>query len=534
MQKKGIRAVVAIMAAAAGWTTGPARADYKAGMDAMAVKDYARARVEFEAEPANALAIYQLSQLARAGLGEARDESRSVNLLQRAADLGHERARFEYAVALGSGRGVAADPQRAMQLLEQLSEAGRTEATVYLGRVLRFGWWGVPTDDARSATLFKKAADAGDDLGTTLFAQSLQSGAGVPRDEARAAELVKAAAARGLLQSELEYARVLTFGLGVPKDEAAATAIYRRIADTADPVAQYGLAMAYLYGKGIDRDPAAAARWLDAAARQGLSVAQRALADLYRTGTGVPVLKGEAFYWYTVAGKSSTTAGQQANERRAILARDMGEAELTALAKRADAFQLEMGFRPRRDPLPTPSRGDSFTIGTAAFTMPAPAGYANAWHVHDFMQRAYPNDPTLRPLLMLLARQEDVDRMKLGLRGDLRRIAIARYTPDDAVTVTPTLFTELKKSLQSRLDVNVGAGRFRIDSMVRDDDQVFAFVRSGVANANLVDGTALLLLKGHVVWLSFEGFHREQMDELKDVVRKSIDAFASANRSGFF
>ena len=534
MAQKAIRSAVAILAAAAGWATGPARADYKAGMDAMAVKDYPRARSEFESEPANPLAIYQLSQLARAGLGEARDESRTVSLLKRAADLGHQRAQFEYAVSLGGGRGVAADPQRAVQLLEQLSDAGRVEATVYLGRVLRFGWWGVPTDDTRSALLFKKAADAGDDLGTTLFAQSLQSGTGVARDEARAAELVKAAAARGLVESELEYARVLTFGLGLPKDEAAGTAIYRRIADTGEPVAQYGLAMAYLYGKGIERDPAAAVRWVDAAARQGLSVAQRSLGDLYRTGTGVPVLRGEAFYWYTVAGKSTTTAGQQANERRAILARDMGEAELAALAKRADAFRPEAGFRPRRDPLPTPSRGDSFTLGTTTLTLPPPAGYTNAWQVTDFMQRAYPNDPTLRPLLMLLARQEDVDRMKLGLRADLRRIAVARYTPDDAVTVTPVLFGELNKNLQSRLEVNVGAGRFRIDSMVRDDDQVFAFVRTGIANANFVDGTALLLLKGHVVWLSFEGFNREQLDELKDLVRKSVDAFASANRSGFF
>jgi TPR repeat protein len=530
MSKYGI----AILAACAAWAAQPARADYKAGMDAMAVKDYARARAEFESEPANPLAIYQLSQLARAGLGESRNESRTASLLERAAELGHERAQFEYAMALGNGRGVPADPQRAVQLLERLSEAGKMDATVYLGRALRFGWWGLRTDDVRSAMLFKKAADAGDDFGTTLFAQALQSGLGVPRDEARAAELVKAAAARGLVESELEYARILTFGIGVAKDEAAGTAIYRRIAETAETTAQFGLAMAYLYGKGIPRDPAAAVRWADAAARQGSSVAQRTLGDLYRAGTGVPVFPSEAFYWYTVAGKSQSSAGQQANERRAVLARDMSEAQVSFQVKRADGFQPVPGFRPRQEALPVPSRGDSFALGTTTLTFPAPAGYTNAWQIADFMQRAYPNDPNLRPLLMLLGRQEDIDRMKLGLQGGLRQVAVARYTPDDSVTVTPALFADLKKDLQSRLEVNAVAGRFRIEAMLRDDDQVFAFVRSGIANARLVDGSALLLLKGRVVWVSFEGFDRAQLDELGDVVKKTVDAFVSSNRSGLF
>jgi len=534
VNKSAIKLAVAILAAAAGWTAGQARADYKLGMDAMAVKDYPRARAEFESEPANPLAIYQLSQLSRAGLGEARDEARTVGLLKRAADLGDQRAQFEYAVSLGGGHGVTADANKAVQLLGQLSDAGRIDAAVYLGRVLRFGWWGVPTDDARSTQLFKKAADAGDDLGTTLFAQSLQAGTGVPRDEAHAAEIIKAAAARGLQQSELEYARILTFGIGVPKDEAAGTAIYRRVAETTEPIAQIGLAMAYLYGRGTERDPATAVRWMDAAARQGLTAAQRTLGDLYRTGTGVPVLQGEAFYWYTVAGKSGTAAGQQANERRAVLARDMSEAAVAAQARRAEAFRPVPGFRPRKEPLPAPSRTDSFMLGTTTVTIPAPEGYANAWHVTDFVQRAHPNDPTLRPLLMMLARQEDIDRMKLGLRSDLRQIAISRYTDDDAVTVTPVLFAELKKTLLGRLEAAAGAGQLRIESMVRDDDQVFAVVRSGIANANAVDGKALLLLKGHVVWLSFDGFNREQLGELKDVVRKSVDTFVSSNRSGFF
>jgi hypothetical protein len=265
-----------------------------------------------------------------------------------------------------------------------------------------------------------------------------------------------------------------------------------------------------------------------------MAAAQRTLGDLYRTGAGVPVLQGEAFYWYTVAGKSGTAAGQQANERRAVLAREMPEATLAAQARRAEAFKPVPGFKPRLEPLPAPSRTDSFRLGTTTLTFPAPEGYANAWHVTDFVQRAYPNDPSLRPLLMMVARQEDLDRMKLGLRSDLRQIAISRYTDDDAVTVTPVLFAELKKTIQGRIEAGAGAGQLRVESVVRDDDQVFALVRSGIANANLVDGKALLLLKGHVVWLSFDGFNREQLGELKDLVRKSVDSFVSSNRSGFF
>lgn len=510
-------------------------AGYNEGMNALATRDYAKARAEFEAERDNPKSLYQLARMARLGLGEARDETRAVHLLAAASELGHPESQVDYVYALGNGRGVAKDAAKAMQLLRGLADRGNAEGQVTLGKVLRFGWWDQPKDEARAAALFEKAMQAGDDNGRALFALALMDGAGVPKDEARGAQLLREGAERGHLDSQLEYARMLTFGAGIAKDEVAGVEWYRKAAEKADRTAQYGLGMAYLRGRGVARDESAAVRWLDASARQGLAFAQLQLGDLFRLGQGVPRMRSEAYTWYTIAAASTTPAAvERANALRAEMARELGEADIAKYVKRAQAFQAQPGFVPRQTPLPPLARGDRVSVGSANLTIPLPSGYVNGWELAEGMQRAYPNDTGFRPLLMVLNSREDMDRIKLGVSGQLRGIEVARHAPDDAMAVTAKLFTEIKGQLRSQVEANVAGGRYRLEGTVRDDDRVYAIIRSGLADANRLDGVALILVKEKVLSVAIVGFTPAQKEEVAALLKGVADEIVSANRPSLF
>jgi len=491
-------------------------ANYAAGMDALALKDHARARLEFEGEPANAQAIYQLARMAQLGLGEPRNPARRANLLQRSADLGLARAKYEWAQVLANGAGVPADPARALKLLEELDAANQLDATVYLGRAYRFGWWGIAKDAARSTALMRKASEAGSTTATTLYASALIEGLGVTPDVPRGTAMLKDLSDRGLTDAQMEYARYLSFGLsGVTKDEAAGTALYRKVADLGDANAQYGVCLALLNGRGVPRDEAAAARWCDAAARQGEEWSQLRLGDLYRNGTGVPRMRGYAYYWYTLAARSPGSAGEQARERRATLAREMTPAEIDGQVKRAATFEPQPGFRPRAEPLPALAHGDRVTMGPVSILVPMPSGYMNNAEFVEYLQRASPNDPDLSPWLMVLSHQDDMTRMKLGVPGTLRSVEVGRHLGDD-VTVTPALFADIRKQMRAGIQVAQAAGRLKIETL-RDDDTVFFFVRSSQIGQNRANATALILVSGRVLSVTFSGFELEQLPELRQL-----------------
>ena len=530
MGNKGIWTAVAL-AVLACIGSPPAAADYAKGMDALATKDHARARAEFEAVPEDPQAVYQLARMARLGLGEPRNDSRRAHLLERAAELGHSRAKLEWALALANGIGIPADPPRGLKLLEELDGAGFADATVYLARAWRHGWFGMAKDEVRSAALLRKAADGGNDTANALYAIALLQGVGVEADAARGIALLKATADKGNLEAQLEYARLLTYGLlGVGKDEAAGIKLYRSAAEHADPLAQYALCLAYVNGRGVARDDAAAARWCDAAARQGDAYAQLRLGEMFRTGVGVPRLRGSAYFWYTLAARSTSGAGEIARDRRAILAREMSAAEIDNQVKRAAAFEPQPGFRPRAEPLPPLARGDRVTLGSVSVLIPAPAGYQNHWEFVETLQRATPNDPELAPRLMVLIQQDDMSRIKLGLPGPLRAVEIARHLPDDTA-VTPALFADIRQQFRDATAAAQAAGRVGIETL-RDDEAVFAIVRTSLTGQDRADGFALMAVGGRVLTLTFTGFQRDHLAELRTLVGSATSELLARNAAG--
>ena len=511
----------------------PAAADYKSGLDALGINDYARARAEFEGEPENALAILQLARMARAGLGEPQNRTRHIGLLERAAQLGNNDAKHELAMAVAVGAGVPADVPRALKLLQDLDAAGHIPSTVYLGRAYRFGWFAdLPQNDDLSLALLKKAADAEDPIGIAFYGLALIEGRGVAADPARGAALLKRAADEGSPTARMTYARVLVDGTGgLDKDEAAGLALYRQVAELGDPAAQLEVGMAYLTGRGVDRNPDTAARWFDAAARQGNAWAQLRLADLFRSGSGVPLLRTQAYYWYSVATKADNSAAGHARERRAQLAAGMSSADIDAQARRAESFQPQPGLRARTEALPQLARGERLNLGSASILVPAPTGYVNNADMFEYMGRLNPNDPTFHSRLMVLTLKDDLERMKLRLPSPMRSVEVLRASTEGEIT--PAVFADLRKSFRSSQESGTRSGRYKLEATVRDDESAYAIVRSWTAAGKATDAIAMISTKGRVLSILFSGFETEHLQELRELVASTVNEVIARNRPGF-
>jgi TPR repeat protein len=510
---------------------GTAFAEYAAGMDALGVKNYARARVEFESEPENPKSAYQLARMAQFGLGEPKNSARRAGLLKRAADLGLVAAKFEWALALGNGIGVDASPNEAITILESLE--GHAEAMVYLSRLYRYGWWGIPADPVRSASLLKAASEAGSMWATGLYGKALIYADGVTADPAQGVSLLKKAVDAGDPDAEFEYATLLTFGgAGVTVDAPAGVALFRRVGERGEARAQLAVCQAHLSGEGVLRDPEAALRWCDAAARQGNPWAQVKLGDMFRLGRGVPRLPAQAYFWYTLASTSNFSIGEEARQRRAEIARGLRDEEIQRQAKRAAAFQPQHNLRVRVQTLPPMSRDDRLTLGSVEIAVPAPEGYMNGWEIVEYLRRVSPNDPDMRPLRMMFALQEDISRSKLGISGPMRTVEVEAYGGDEEV-VTPTLFADIRKQIRQRALEVQQQGQIKMDQ-VRDDDVAYAYIRSSMTGSNAVDAFAFVHVRSRVVALVFTGFDADRMAELRSLVEKTAAEISNRNGRGTF
>lgn len=513
---------------------GPAHADYNAGMAALGVKDYARARVEFEGDAENGKAVYELALMCQHGLGEPKDMQRRAALLKRAAALGHLTAKLEWAAALGNGTGVPAHPEEALRILHDAEEDPR--AAVYLAGLYRYGWWGTPVDLPRSTALLKAAADKGSLLAMGRYGMALIGAVGTPPDPERGLALLRAAVEGNDPDAQYEYAGLLTRGgAGVTANPAEGVALYRKLAEQrGDAGAQAAVCQAYLGGDGVPRDAATAARWCDAAARQGDPWAQTRLGDMFRLGLGVPRLQGYAYYWYTLAAQGNFEIANEARRRLADLARGMSDDEIRLQAKRAKAFVPETGLRVRAEALPELARENHLTLGTVSITVPAPDGYVNNWELLDSMRRVMPNHPELRPVVMTFAHREDLTRFKLG-GGDGFRSVDVEVTGDDREPVGQAVFDQLRQQLRTNVADQRARGLVRVEQL-RDDAGMFSYVRTSLIGHDRSDGWAFVLVRARLLVFIFRDFSQGQTAELRALVEKTTAELVTGNsrRSGGF
>jgi len=88
-------------------------------------------------------------------------ERRSIEMLEKAAELGHAKAAYALGVCYEFGDGVICDKSRAASLFKKSAEGGYPKAKLSYGLDLIYGSNGIPQNRDLGVALLKEAAKAG-------------------------------------------------------------------------------------------------------------------------------------------------------------------------------------------------------------------------------------------------------------------------------------------------------------------------------------------------------------------------------------
>jgi uncharacterized protein len=131
----------------------PARADCKAGFEALENAKYERAFRYFLlcAEDGDPIAQFNVGLMYRSGEGVPRDDAEAARWYRRAARQGHVTAQYNLGVMYAQGEGVPQDDSEAMRWFQMAADHGDAQAQHNLGFMYENGR-GVVQDDVEGST----------------------------------------------------------------------------------------------------------------------------------------------------------------------------------------------------------------------------------------------------------------------------------------------------------------------------------------------------------------------------------------------
>jgi TPR repeat protein/pimeloyl-ACP methyl ester carboxylesterase len=168
------------------------------------------------------------------------------------------------------------------------------------------------------ASLYEKAADAGNPAALNSLGSSYTFGRGVSKDPKQAVELFRKAATKDSRYGAASLARAYERGEGVPADQRKARYWHAKYvntlqndADRGDHSASELLSEMYKNGDHVPKDPAAAEYWsgkmvtqLEAGARNGHAWLAQRLGSSYLWGLGVEKAPDKAVTWLRKAAEA--------------------------------------------------------------------------------------------------------------------------------------------------------------------------------------------------------------------------------------
>lgn len=213
------------------------------------------------------------------GLGVLQNFGRAAELYRAAAEAGYAEAQNRLGQYLHTGLGLPADRAQAIVWLEKAAAQGDSQHVFDLAQVLEQG---DPDAQARAATLYAQAAEAGHQEAMVSLGVMYQNGTGVTQDYARALDLYSGPAAAGNARAQNNLGLLYVRANGVAQDYQQAVSLFRAAAEQGLPIAMTNLSVMYANGFGIEQSDALAEFW----ARQASQVRQDAVSAL---APGAPV-----------------------------------------------------------------------------------------------------------------------------------------------------------------------------------------------------------------------------------------------------
>jgi len=180
------------------------------------------------------------------------------------------------------------------------------------------------------------AAAAGNAAAQYQLGLDLATGDAGPSDMAKAAGWYRKAADQGMAAAQYRLAALYEKGRGVAQDNKAAMSWYAKAAEGGNVKAMHNLAVIHAEGRGTKQDFALAAKWFAAAAEYGLGDSQYNLAILNERGLGTQANPVEAYKWFSVAAKGGDSG---AARKRDELAAHMEPAALAQAKVAAETYR---------------------------------------------------------------------------------------------------------------------------------------------------------------------------------------------------
>jgi len=228
-------------------------------------------------------------------------EHESLRIMMSNTDQNNSASSFTIATHLGLHAFVLGPDERveqeAVRWLTLAAEQGHAGAARLLAQRYAHGA-GVPSDDARAAAWFDRAAKGDDPLAMTALGLLFAAGRGVAQDWPSALAWWRRAEARTPVAARF-LGDAYACGAGVREDRERALAAYTRSA-ALEPSSS--MQLGYMYLKGCaGPDEGASVRAFRRAADQGLPEAQLELSDLLLEGHGAERNELDAYLWARLA-----------------------------------------------------------------------------------------------------------------------------------------------------------------------------------------------------------------------------------------
>ena len=256
------------------------------------------------------ISAYRTKQATRQFLAAYKAERYEVaaRLIKR-VDSSNVRVQFALGTMYGNGLGVMSNDVKSVTWFRHAAEQGDADSQYSLGLIYDNGR-GVIKDEVEAAKWYRKAADQGNETAQFMLGLSYATGSGVVKDETAAVMWFRKAADRGHEEAQFMLGMAYEAGVGVAKDEVEAAKWYRKAAEQGNAKAQCNLGVAYANGRGVAKDEAEAVKWYRKAAEQGDATAQLKLWIMYESGLGVSKDKREAMKWCRKAAEQGDAIAQ--------------------------------------------------------------------------------------------------------------------------------------------------------------------------------------------------------------------------------
>jgi TPR repeat protein len=327
------------------------------GLNREALQALQHAADSGSAEGAHRLALVFAQGLA----GAPRNDARALELFEKAAAMGNQRAQVNVGILYFRGQGAPRDLVQARAWLEKAAANNDPYALYALGRAMDETLGLAAADPVRAADLYRRAAELGHPLAALRYGLALTEGSGVKKDLVTAHKWLIYAQRNGVPEAALalgdNYARTPPSRDKAANEKVLQVAVswYEAAAQAGVASAQLKLANAYVAGAGVARDPAQAQRWYFRAAQQGLPDAELALGLLFIGGVAGTADPAEGYKWLLIAERAGHPESRSVREKTAeqVPERDRKRAE--ALAQKfaavperpADELPPRLGGQPR-------------------------------------------------------------------------------------------------------------------------------------------------------------------------------------------